>query len=223
MATIQASDVLPVRSRVSWSAILAGAVTALTIYIVLFSLGLALGASMSGRVEGSTLGVAGGIWALVSMLLALFCGGCVASRTTVGEDKTEAALSGLIVWGVFFSLLAAMTAGTLNTGLNAIVGAANTTASMRNAGALTEEDLKAAGFDAADMRASLENLRNNARNTEVSNKATAAMWWTFFGTLLSIGASVAGALAGAGPDLRFFNLGGRTRVGTAEQAEAVHR
>ena len=220
MATIQASDVLPVRSRVSWSAIMAGAVTALTIYIVLFTLGLALGVSMSERVTSRTLGVAGGIWALVSMLLALFCGGCVASRTTVGEDKTEAALSGLIVWGVFFALLTAMTAQTVKTGFDAILGAANTTASLRNSGALSEEDLRAAGFNATNMRESLDNLRNKINESgETHRAATAGMWWMFTGIILSLAASVAGALFGAGPNLVITAL--RVRAAAVTTTEPV--
>jgi len=64
-----------VRSRVSWGAILAGAVIALAVYFLLSALGVALGLSLSDRVDPNNLGTGAGIYALVSYLVALFLGG----------------------------------------------------------------------------------------------------------------------------------------------------
>jgi high-affinity Fe2+/Pb2+ permease len=55
MATIQASDVLPVRSRISWGAVLAGAFIALTAYIVLATLGAAMGLSLSNKMTSHAM------------------------------------------------------------------------------------------------------------------------------------------------------------------------
>src|SRR4051812_35970894 len=50
------SDVLAVRSRVSWGAITAGAMVALTVYVVLALLGVALGVEAAVRGTGTDLG-----------------------------------------------------------------------------------------------------------------------------------------------------------------------
>jgi hypothetical protein len=57
-------DILPVRSRISWGAIFAGAVIALAIYLVLTVLGAAVGLSLTNTtVRGSTLWWSAVIWA----------------------------------------------------------------------------------------------------------------------------------------------------------------
>jgi hypothetical protein len=48
--TIRAEDVLPVRSRISWGAIFAGAMVALSLYFLLTMLGAALGLSVGDRI-----------------------------------------------------------------------------------------------------------------------------------------------------------------------------
>src|SRR5262245_51104205 len=112
MATaIETQDVLPVRSRVSWGAIFAGAVVALTVYLLLSSLGVALGLSVSGRVDGQNLAIGAGIWAILSTLISLFLGGWVASQCTAGETRGEAAVYGVVVWGIFFAALLWLAAG----------------------------------------------------------------------------------------------------------------
>lgn len=223
MATIQASDVLPVRSRVSWGAVMAGVFVALSLYIVLMMGGVALGMTVGDRVRAENLGIGAGVWALVSMLLSLFLGGVVASRISVGENKTEAAIYGVVVWGVFFALLALLTAGTVNTGLNALLGAANV-AQAAGANRLSEEDLRRAGFTQEQMdqfKGQFEKLRGGVGNTtseDVSNAAqragertTQAAWWAFAGMVLSLAAAVGGSLLGAGPSLVITSL--RIRAG----------
>ena len=109
---IRAEDLVPVRSRVSWGAVLAGAVLALAVYFVLTLLGGAIGLSVSDSVRGGTLAVGAAVWAVVATLAALFVGGWFTSQATVGENKTEAAAHGLLMWGVVFALLMwAATAG----------------------------------------------------------------------------------------------------------------
>jgi len=216
MATIQASDVLPVRSRISWSAVLAGAFIALTAYLVLATLGVAMGLSLSNRMSSQALGIAAGIWAIVSMLVALFVGGCVCSRCTAGENKTEAAMGGVVVWGVVFVLLAWLSTGALNTGLRAVFGVANTATQARADGnPLSEKSLRDAGFSddqIEKMRGQFDKLRGRVSDaseedrTAASKHATAAAWWTLTGIILSLAASVVGALVGAGPTLIITSL-----------------
>jgi len=194
MATIQASDVLPVRSRVSWGAIVAGAVIALTVYFVLTVLGVALGLSVSARVDENKLGAAAGIWALVSMLLSLFVGGYVATRCTVGENKTEAALTGIIVWGVVFSALSFLTAGAVNTGFNTILSVRQP--ERQDNIRLTDDELKSFGFtdeQIHQLRTPLDRLRTRVstvpeemRSLAHDPRTTAAVWWGLTGLIVSL-------------------------------------
>ncbi|MHC5544549.1 hypothetical protein ACYOEI_40480, partial [Singulisphaera rosea] len=71
----KAIDLLSVRSRVSWGAIAAGAMIALSIYIILSMLGVALGIEAAVRGADTRLGAGAAIYSIVSLLLAMFFGG----------------------------------------------------------------------------------------------------------------------------------------------------
>jgi hypothetical protein len=111
--------------RISWGAVLAGAVVAVTVGALLNVLGLAIGAtSMEPAQPGASpsatlLGMAGGIWLLVANLIGLAMGGWVAARLSGTSDGTDGVLHGLSVWAVSF-LLSAVLLG------NIVAGAANT-------------------------------------------------------------------------------------------------
>jgi len=111
----KARDSLAVRSRISWGAIAAGAMAALAIYLVLTLLGLALGMELLARGRGG-LGAGAAIYSIVALLLAMFLGGWATSRLAVGESKLEAALYGVVLWGVLFTgmfwLIACLPTGT---------------------------------------------------------------------------------------------------------------
>jgi len=236
MATIQASDVLPVRSRISWSAVLAGAFIALTAYLVLAVLGLAVGLSLSHtRVSGSALGIGAGIWAIASMLVALFIGGCVCSRCTAGENKTEAAMGGVVVWGVVFAMLALLSGTALNTGLRTVFGVTNAAAQAQASGnVFSEDNLRKAGFtdeEIANAQTKFDKLMGRVKNADeedvaaaqdaAQKNATAAAWWALTGIVLSLAASVVGALVGAGPTLIITSL--RLRGAAVATEPAVSR
>lgn len=101
-------DVMSVGSRISWGAILAGAVVALAIQFLLGVLGGAVGLTVSDRVESQNLRNATLIWVIVTGCAAVFAGGMVTSQFTVGENKMEALLYGIIMWAVFLGLLFAL-------------------------------------------------------------------------------------------------------------------
>ena len=52
---VQPEDVIPVRSRISWGAIVAGSVLALSLYFLLALLGGAVGLSISDKVNSQSL------------------------------------------------------------------------------------------------------------------------------------------------------------------------
>lgn len=215
MSTVQPQDLLAVRSRVSWGAIFAGAVTALAVYLLLSTLGVAIGFSVSDRATDQQLGIGAAVLAIFSTLVSLFVGGYVASQCSVGENKQEAMIYGVIVWGVVFAMLLWLMAGGVRVGFNAVVGLASTPAANTVVNRMSDEDLRNAGFSQDEInasRAKFEQLQTRMHEAASSPATTYAAWWTFAGLLLSMLASVAGALAGSGPTLTLAGLRVRTAV-----------
>ncbi|WP_245615385.1 hypothetical protein [Muricoccus aerilatus] len=108
-------------SRVSWGAVIAGAVVALTIGLMLNSLGAGVGATSvdataRGTPSASSFGIGAGLWFLVSNLIGLAVGGYVAARLSGTSDNTDGTLHGLAVWGTTF-LISAVLLGNLVSGI----------------------------------------------------------------------------------------------------------
>src|SRR5215468_9789840 len=120
-----AVDLLAVRSRVSWGAIAAGAMVALTIYVVLTILGIALGIEVAVRRSGADLGAGAAVYAILALLLAMFFGGWATSRLAVGESKLEAVLYGLILWSVLFMGMVWLLASGIRAGFGGLIGVAS--------------------------------------------------------------------------------------------------
>jgi len=95
-------DMMPVRSRVSWGAIAAGAMVSVAVYFLLTLLGIAVGLEVSASRNDVDLGTGAALWSILTLLLAMFLGGWATSRLAVGETKLEAVLYGVILWGVLF-------------------------------------------------------------------------------------------------------------------------
>jgi hypothetical protein len=118
-------------SRISWGAIIAGAVVAVTIGLMLNALGAGIGATTVDAAardtpSASSLGIGAGIWLLVSNLIGLAVGGYVAARLSGTSDNTDGTLHGLAVWGTTF-LISAVLLGNLVSGIasTAATGASN--------------------------------------------------------------------------------------------------
>ncbi len=89
--------------KLSWGAIFGGTFVALGVWILLYSLGLALGLSSVDPADpgsAKSAGIGTGIWSLIAPLIALFAGGLVASRTAGVVDKMGGALHGAVLWGL---------------------------------------------------------------------------------------------------------------------------
>ncbi len=225
---VDVEDLVPVRSRISWGAIAAGAVLALALYFLLTLLGGAIGFSVSDNMSARGLGIAAAIYAIVVTGLCLFTGGFVASQLTTGENKREATMYGLMVWAAVFAMLLWLMASGVQAGFNAMVGVATAGSSMASATAqnTTQGDFEAAARRAgytpqqiedfkqqvksapADARAAIEDPANKAKAEQAAREAaevtTQVTWWTFFGTFTSMLAAMAGGYVGAGPTFRLF-------------------
>lgn len=220
LVTIPAHDVLPVRSRVSWGAILAGAVVALATYFLLTLLGGAIGLTVGDDVRSDTLGTGAAIWAIAATVIALFVGGWVTARSVVGEDKKEAVIHGIIMWGVVFAMILWLVASGVRSGFGAMVGVANAAGpaaanvnwedAARQAGVPQEriDQMRSSVAQAPEQAEQAEQAANDPQTKErVRDTAAEVTWWTLAGTLLSIAAAALGALVGSGPSMRVVGAG----------------
>jgi hypothetical protein len=171
--SLQPTDLLAVRSRVSWAAIIAGAMVALTIYIVLMLLGLAVGITAAIRGTDIDLGTGSGFYTLFALAASFFFGGWTASRLAVGESRLEAVLYGVILWGVLFLGMLWLVASGIRTGFTAMIGVASGTYAVASdasgAGADFDADrlaadLKEQGFDEQQVDKALGVYRDFREN-----------------------------------------------------------
>lgn len=229
-------DLVGVRSRISWGAIIAGSVLALALYFLLTLLGGAVGFSISDKFGGKTIGIAAAVYAIAVTAACLFAGGFVASQFTAGENRREATMYGLLVWAAVFTMLLWLMATGVKAGFNAMVGVATAGASVVDTTAKNTsqadaeeaarkfgfsqqqiEDVKAKARNApADAKAATEDPANKAKAEEAAREAgevaTRVTWWSFFGTLVSMIAAAAGGYVGSGPNFRLFAVPARNAV-----------
>jgi hypothetical protein len=217
-----APDLVGVKSRVAWSAILAGAVIGLATLVVLSLLFGAIGISLADAgVRGRDVGVGVLIALFASVIASMFLAGWVASQLTVGENRQEAALYGLLTWATVAALSMALVGAGVRAGYFAVVGgglmAQNTNVSAADAArqlGMTEQQV-----NEARARLNLPALRdaaNDPANQEaVSNAAVWSSWTALVSLMLSMGACVGGAVAGRGMAFRLFPVvTGRRESGT---------
>jgi hypothetical protein len=174
--------------RVRWGPILAGLFTAIASQLVLSALGAAVGLtsianSGAPRSDAGDVGSAVGIWSIVSLLISLFIGGWITTRTAGPMNKSSALLNGAILWATTLAI-----SGWLLT--SGVSGAFGIVAS--NAGAVINE-----------AQQSGANLPNNAPNITAEQTRdfagnAAKVGWSFaIGSLLALASSLFGASVGA--------------------------
>ena len=200
--SLKASDLLAVRSRVSWGAIAAGAMVSLAVFVLLTLLGVALGIEVAVRGTDVNLGFGAAIYSILTLALAMFFGGWATSRLAVGESKLEAILYGVILWGLLFTGL--LVAGLLRrpdrlqrrrgraTGAYTVdEGAGGAAAAARP---VAVEDLTKMGLDqeqAQKVRDFVEQTRTDpaatirdvAAQPEVQQASRQAAWWSLIGVV----------------------------------------
>ena len=177
--------------RVSWGGILGGVLVALGTLVLLMALGVAVGITAvdPGQTDASKLGTGAGIWAGVSLLLALFIAGFVATRIGATYDSSTAFFSGFLVWVVSVVLvayLAASGASSLMGGAFKMFASAPSQAQEQAAATIQEK--------ARELQQQAPDLQQKAQ--EVKPQATTAAWITFGSLLLSLLAALIGSAAG---------------------------
>lgn len=191
-----AEDLVSVGTRVSWGAIFAGGLLALAIHFLLSLLGTAVGVSVSDRVEPDKLQTGALIWVVVTTCTALFVGGMVTSLFTVGENKVEAVLYGIIMWALLIAILVGLGAAGLRAGFSAMVSSSRNWETALEQSAISKEKIENAAKEA-------QTSPTKEAVVEATKRIT---WYTFGGTWISMFAAAAGAWVGAGPTFRLVRV-----------------
>ena len=173
--------------RVSWGAVLAGALLGIMVLVTLNLLTLGIGlqtinpATEADPLEGLGTGLT--LTTLIITLLAFFVGGWAAGRLAGFPRRSTALLHGLLTWGVL-TLVSFMflsnTAGRLISGVTGAVGQGLSLAGQGvgavapGAAQAVEDALAAQGVNLEDARAEVEQLVQQAADGEVAAEAEEA-------------------------------------------------
>jgi hypothetical protein len=195
-ATIR--DVVGVRSRISWGAVFAGFFIALVSVVLLTSLGSAIGftAAQSDGLGLNQITAGATIYSVMITLISLFIGGWATSQCVARETKLEAAFSGIVLWGVTFLALIFLALNGISLGLGSVMGI-NTLLSNHFMTMEFRAMAEHLGLTPDQMALFQEMMRDTINQ---SNVATAT-WWSFLGLILSVLATVLGAVIGSGPNV----------------------
>ena len=174
--------------RVRWGPILAGLFTAITTQLVLSALGAAIGLSSianSGvpRSDAGDVGSAVGIWSIISLLISLFVGGWMTTRTCGPMSKSSALLNGAVLWATTL----AISAWLLSSGVSGAFGIV-----ASNAGAVVNQ----AQQSGANLPATAPNVTADQAR-DIAGNAAKVGWSFAIGSLLALASALFGANVGA--------------------------
>lgn len=181
--------------RTSWGAVFAGSVTAITVQMILTVLGVAIGVTateMAAEPDGYVrdgIKTAAAVWWLATGTVSLFIGGCVVGRFVGMTRSADVLLHGFTMWAVtaLFGFIA------VTSGAGALYGTAmNSTYAGAQVYHQTRADEGAAATATpADQLGAAE--AGTIDRAEAQRYVRTASWWTLFGLLLGIAASLAGS------------------------------
>ncbi len=163
------------KDRIRWGPILGGIFVAIATQLILSALGAAIG------LISANSGVVTGIWAVVSLLIALFVGSWVTASGCSPMNKKTAMLHGLIFWATTLALSAWLLA-------SGVSGAFGVVAS--NAGEVLNQAQQPGGVG-------IPNQVPNIPTARVEEAVDTASWYFIIGSLLGLAASLIGASVGA--------------------------
>lgn len=212
---VRMEDVAGVRSRISWQAIIAGAVAAIAANLVFTMFFGAIGLTLTeSGVRANAVGAGVLIAVLFSVIISLFIGGWVSTQLTAGETEREAVLYGILTWAAVVAISALFVGMGLRTGYFALVGGAvvvsqspevqtssNWEQAAKNAG-VPQQQIDSAKASIDPNRAREANDPTAQRRAEEA--MIAASWAALVGVLFSMATAIGGALLGRGPALRLF-------------------
>jgi polyhydroxyalkanoate synthesis regulator phasin len=150
--------------RMSWGAVLAGAVVALSVQLLLSLLGLGIGLAAVDPAAGDTVsasgfGIATGVFYAIVTLLSLFAGGWVAGRLAGMPVRTDGLLHGLVTWSVAMLLLLYVVTTSVGALLSGTLGVVGNTLQAAGqgmqaaAGAAAQSDIGEQAMNAIEQQA----------------------------------------------------------------------
>ncbi|MBA3890452.1 MAG: hypothetical protein H0X64_07970 [Gemmatimonadaceae bacterium] len=207
--------------HVSWGAVFAGFVIAVSLQMTLTILGAAIGlTALDGADSGRAFGIGAAIWAILVPLVTLYVGGMVAGRMSHLHSNGDALLHGALVWAL--SLLLAV--WLLGSGASRILGStldfAGSAASGALAGAgaaISRSDVTpdAARQAAAERGITEDEARRQLQDAQqqagqVADRVQGAAAGSAWAALLAIGLSLLAAVMGARSGVHSPELDHRT-------------
>ena len=208
-------DLLGVKSRISWGAILGGSIFALAVFFVLTLLLAAVGISLTeAGVRDNAVDIGVLVAMIVVIAVSLFLGGWVSSQLTAGETHQEAWIYGILTWAVVTGMSIMMVGMGVRAGYYAVLGgtivAQNNERIPRWEDAARQAGVSPQQIEAAKTSVDPARVRAEATNPENQEKAReaamAAAWSALVGTMLSMAAAVGGSLVGRGTAFRLFPM-----------------
>lgn len=190
-----------------WGAVIAGFFVAIGAQIILMAIGGALGfsaAAVGGAGEvAQGIGIAAGIWMVLSPIVSLFLGGLAASYVARPITKGSGAFHGVMVWclaTVFGLYILSAFAGMVGRGVTGVagLGAQVGSGAASNEGLNTENIRQEVDEQRQELRAQFEENREElaAAGETAADVGTGVAWASVLGLLLSLGAAVIGGRTG---------------------------
>lgn len=205
--------------RTNWGAVIAGAVTAISLQLVFSVLGIALGATTgdvtTGRSDATVAGIslAAGLWWLITGSISLFIGGCVVGRFSGMVRSPDVLLHAFVMWAVTaifgFAVVSSGTGMALDKAVDAYMatnssygrpGGFPMTADGRRLGEAdrvirtSDTSMQTGDPERAEIapNTDLDNLEN--QDVEEARRVVRnASWWTLVALMVGIGVSLGGA------------------------------
>lgn len=199
VTTVHDDEVLmPRKNRVQWGPIIAGLISALTIFLLLTVLGIGIGASvLDPNNGGDDVGTWAAVWGAITAILAFFIGGWVAAKTAAVGGEFGGLMNGLMVGAAGLVLIVYLTStglgnlfGTLSSNVGDIINVAGQVA--QEEGVTPEEAQEEAADVAAEAQAAVEEIDPDVAFEAVRNGAIG----TFLGMLLPLVAAGLGGYLG---------------------------
>ena len=155
-------------TKVSWGGVFGGVLVAVGLLFLLGALGVAVGISAAdpGETQASTLGMGAGIWAAVSLLIALFVGGMVSTRISAISDGTTGFFEGALVWVVSILMMVYF----VSSGVSTIAGSA-----FRMVGGATQAVSSAMqGSGGVDVSGSVDQITQRLKDPKTAQQIASA-------------------------------------------------
>jgi len=162
------------RSRISWGAVIAGAVVAVATSVMLSLLGAAIGAGSINVLNASSsdlssYGTGAAIWQAINFVLSMAFGGYVASRLSGTHSHLDGELHGLTMWGLAVLLGSVLLAQAISSMAGFVGREASSVVSQTVGSAATLSGVTGPEADQRTVLDRLESVLSNSNDLTTMN------------------------------------------------------